>query len=117
MNANNNFNIGNKIYKLRKLKGLSQEQLAFKSNITPAYLGLLERNVKNPTVRVLGQICDALEITFGDFFCAADAVFEDTDIISTKILAQISGCSEHEKEMLLKIVKDIVTALHSYKEN
>lgn len=113
MNTNSNFNIGNRLYQLRKEKGFSQEKLALKSNITPTYLGLLERNLKNPTVKVLGQICDSLEITFNDFFSMSPIHFDDQDVISTQISVQISNCSLREKKLVLKIVKDIVSSLHS----
>lgn len=110
MNTNNNFNIGERIYELRKTNGLSQEQLALKSEITPTYLGLLERNLKSPTLRVLGQVCDALNVTFSDFFSnTSPASYEALDSVSMQICAQISNHSESEKLMLLKILKDIIS--------
>ncbi len=110
MNTNNNFNIGKQINKLRKEKGLSQEQLALKAEITPAYLGMLERNAKNPTIRVLGHICDALEISFSDFFSPSfNYTPQDQDNYTIQILAQIGNCTEAEKKILLKALKDILT--------
>lgn len=109
MNKNKNFNIGNRILNLRKSKGFSQEQLALSADISPTYLGLLERNVKTPTTRVLGQICDALNISFHDFF--TDTPLNTTtvvDNISLQILAQLSNESDEEKLLILKIVKDII---------
>ena len=67
MKKNNNCNIGNRIKELRTEQGLSQEQLALSSGITTTYLGLLERNLKNPTVKVLEQICTALHIELSAF--------------------------------------------------
>lgn len=49
------------------MRGLSQEQLALASGITTTYLGLLERNLKNPTIKVIEQICNALQISLQDF--------------------------------------------------
>ncbi len=108
MNRNENFNIGNRILTLRKSKGFSQEQLALHANISPTYLGLLERNTKTPTTRILGQICDALNISFYEFFSTEPSVdFEEIGTTSKQILAQLDGKSEEEKLLILKIIKDI----------
>lgn len=109
MRNNNNFNIGERIYELRKATGFSQEQLALKSEITPTYLGLLERNLKSPTLRVLGQICDALNISFSDFFsCSASTPCEFPDPVSLQIFALLNNLTDNDKQLLLKILKDIL---------
>ena len=54
----NSFNIGERIRELRTIRGLSQEQLALRSDITPTYLGQIERNAKNPTVKIIEQLSD-----------------------------------------------------------
>lgn len=64
---NNNFNTEDRIHELRIQQGLSQEQLALRSEITTTYLGLIERNMKNPTVKIIEQICRSLNIGLADF--------------------------------------------------
>lgn len=56
------------VRQLRLARALSQEQLALEANITPSYLGLIERGKKNPTVRTVEAICNALDIRLRDFF-------------------------------------------------
>lgn len=68
MKKENDFNLGQRVHQLRTERKLSQEQLALRSNITPTYLGLIERNVKNPTVKVVEQLCNAMNISLADFF-------------------------------------------------
>ena len=65
---NNNFNTGERVRELRVKYGLSQEQLALHAEITTTYLGLIERNLKNPTIKIIEQICNALNISLADFF-------------------------------------------------
>ena len=65
--TNKPFDIGQRIHELRTNRRLSQEQLALRSNITPTYLGLIERNLKNPTLKVIEQLCNALNISLADF--------------------------------------------------
>ena len=58
-----NFNIGYRIYELRNDRGLSQEQLALQAEITPTYLGQIERNLKNPTVHVIEKLCFSMNLS------------------------------------------------------
>lgn len=61
-------NVGAKIRYFRKKLCLSQEALAFKATIHPAYLGKLERNEKNPTIGTLEKIISAIGISYSEFF-------------------------------------------------
>lgn len=46
----------------RRLKGFSQEELALKAGLNPAYFGQVERGLKCPTVDTLYKIAKALEV-------------------------------------------------------
>ena len=106
MNENNDFNLGQRIHQLRTDRKLSQEQLALRSNITPTYLGLIERNLKNPTVKVVEQLCNSMNVSLAEFF--SDTTTEKTDDYSLQIIAQINNCSEEEKIMILRLLKNIL---------
>jgi transcriptional regulator with XRE-family HTH domain len=108
MNMNNNFNTGERIHELRTQQGLSQEQLALRAEITPTYLGLVERNLKNPTIKIIEQICNSLNIGLADFFNTSMKPTETIDSVTTQILAQLSDMSLKEKELILQIVKNII---------
>lgn len=51
-----------RIRHFRKDRGLSQEALALKANLNPAYFGQIERGAKCPTVDTLYKISTALEL-------------------------------------------------------
>lgn len=103
-----NFNIGDRIHELRVNSGLSQEKLALRANITTTYLGLLERNKKNPTVKVIEQLCSQLNISLEEFFSPSHAHEKPVDAVSLQILAQISDRSEDEKLLILQTIKDMI---------
>lgn len=48
--------------KYRKLNGLSQEQLAFKSDLDRTYIGLLERAERQPSITTIFKIAKQLNI-------------------------------------------------------
>jgi transcriptional regulator with XRE-family HTH domain len=60
--------IGANVRKLRKAKGLSQEELAFRAEIDRSYLSEIENGRKNVGVLVLDQIAQALEADIKEMF-------------------------------------------------
>lgn len=46
----------------RKLKGMTQEQLAHEVGMERGYISDLERGTRNPTVRALGRLAEALNV-------------------------------------------------------
>jgi transcriptional regulator with XRE-family HTH domain len=55
--------VGQNVAGYRRLKEWSQEELAFCSGLHRTYISGVERGVRNPTILVLAQIADALEIS------------------------------------------------------
>ena len=53
---------GKNVRALREAAGLSQEELAFRAGMKRTYLSDLERGVRNPTVRALGRLAEALSV-------------------------------------------------------
>tara|TARA_R110002124_G_scaffold238531_1_gene403785 strand:- start:9969 stop:10190 length:222 start_codon:yes stop_codon:yes gene_type:complete len=52
--------LGRNVRTIRLEAGLSQEELAFRAGLKRSYLSDLERGTRNPSVRALGRIADAL---------------------------------------------------------
>jgi len=55
-------NIGGAIEGLRKKKEIRQNELAEKAKITQSYLSLIESNKKEPNLKTLRAIAEALEV-------------------------------------------------------
>lgn len=60
--------IGLRIKELRTSLGLSQEKLALKAEIDRTYLAGVEQGKRNPSIKSLEKIIDALEVNFCEFF-------------------------------------------------
>lgn len=70
--------LGKRIIYLRKLKKLSQLDLALDAEINKNYLSDLERGRRNPSLMILNRIAIALDITMSDLLQGIqDFSFED----------------------------------------
>lgn len=56
---------GERIKKLRKEKGLTQERLADEAQIERSYMGTIERGERNPTILKVYRIAKALKVSAG----------------------------------------------------
>jgi transcriptional regulator with XRE-family HTH domain len=54
--------LGGELRKARMAAGVTQEELAYKAEISRNYVSLLELDEKSPTVQVLLRICRALGV-------------------------------------------------------
>jgi transcriptional regulator with XRE-family HTH domain len=54
--------LGRNVRKHRQALGLSQEQLALEAGMKRSYVSELERGLRNPTVRALGRLANALGV-------------------------------------------------------
>lgn len=54
---------GNRLRQLRKVRGLSQEKLADRSQLDRSYVGGVERGERNPSLEIICRIADALGVT------------------------------------------------------
>jgi len=54
--------VGRNLSKLRKDKGLTQEELAFDCELDRTYISGIERGIRNPTVLIIQKIAAALKI-------------------------------------------------------
>ena len=59
---------GERVRDLRKERGLSQEQLAFKADLHRTYIGMIERAEKNITLINVEKIAIALKVDIKELF-------------------------------------------------
>ena len=54
--------LGLNVQRIRRQRSWSQEELAFQSGLHRTYISGIERGARNPTVRVLAQLAEALGV-------------------------------------------------------
>jgi len=54
--------VGKNVRRLREDLGLSQEQLAFETELHRTYISGVERGIRNPTVLIIERLAKALKV-------------------------------------------------------
>lgn len=60
--------LGKRVQKIRKLAGLTQEELAEKVNVSRAYIGYIEQARNTPSLELLEKIAKALRVDIKELF-------------------------------------------------
>lgn len=104
------YKIGERIREFRVLRSMSQEALAFASEINPTYLGRLERGEKCPTVDTLYKISQGLKLPLHELLDISASLDPTQNEALHRIQAAMEGLSEAEAVQVAEIVEK-VTAL------
>ncbi|MGR6544846.1 helix-turn-helix domain-containing protein [Paenibacillus tundrae] len=103
--------VGERIRTLRHQRGLSQEKLALKADITPSYMGQVERGERGATIDTLEKIAASLDITLEELFSFEkdDATKNHDFSIPQKIAFQLNSRTKAEQEAVYQLVKQILS--------
>lgn len=97
--------VGEGIRHFRKLRGLSQEELASKAELHETYIGKLERSEKVCSVVVLARITSALNLSMMEFFSYIQPVSgEGNDSTLAEIVDRLRSRSINEQKRILKVI-------------
>lgn len=80
-------NIGEKLKSLRIMNGLTQEELAIRSDLTKGFISQIERDLTSPSIATLMDILEALGTSIEDFFSSPKekkVVYTKEEIISSE---------------------------------
>ncbi len=110
---NNNYSLGEKLRLVRRDRNMSQEEVALEADITTTYYGMLERDAKSPTVRMLEKICRALDYPISEIFMADITCRTEEDQYVYQLVNLLKTRSDTEKEQLLQIMKRIICLMDS----
>ena len=100
--------IGQRIRKSRKSKGLSQEQLAEKIEISPTHMSHIETGATKLSLAVLVEIANALDVSCDSL------LFEEKSNSSAELGRIVSDCNEKEIDVITAIIKSAKKALDRY---
>ncbi|MCS7202576.1 MAG: helix-turn-helix transcriptional regulator [Dictyoglomus sp.] len=97
-------NIGDKIRKIRKQKNLTLEELSKKTGLSLSYISLIERGLKNPSLKALEKIAECLDISPSIFFREED--IDEKESIEVFLRAN-TNLDEEERKMIIQLIESL----------
>lgn len=108
----NYFEIGQRIRKIRKAKGYSQEQLAEMAGISVTHMSHIETGNTKLSIEVFFNIVNALE-------CSSDELLfnlneNSKQLIHSNISEILNKCSSKELFIIYDMIKNLKSSLDKY---
>jgi transcriptional regulator with XRE-family HTH domain len=104
------------IKRIRKLKNLSQKEVALTINIAQGQYSTIESGKVVPTIPTLEKIAKVLEVDITEFFRDPTIEEEQINLSILEKVKLIDTLEQDEKEALLKMI-DIALAKKNMKDN
>lgn len=102
--------IGKKIKEYRKINEFTQETLGEKAGLHYSYIGQVERGEKEPSLKSLLKIADALGVGVDKLLIDYD-ISSDVSIKISNITDLLLERDEKELEMIYVLLKDLINIL------
>ena len=94
--------IGKKIREYRKERGLTQDELAEKVNLSPNHMGAIESAEKTLTLATLINIANALDVTADMLLC--DEIQNGYRIKTSMLTEKLEKLSSTDRNKILQMV-------------
>ena len=106
------YQLGQRIRRARKARGLSQEELAEKINISTTHMSHIETGGTKLSLAVFADLAAALEINADELLnSAAD---KGAEAYTSEISALLANCSSAEAKLIVDVIKAMKTALDKH---
>ena len=107
MQFDSKLKIGAVIKDFRKSNGYTQEQLAELIEITPGFLGQVERDETYPNIENLNRIIHILNIDANYIFYKQEIPDSDSELLLNEINIVLRNLSYYEQEYILSMSKKL----------
>lgn len=95
--------LGRKIGEIRRIKGITQEKLAEKADLTVSYISKIETGKKNPTISTINKISLGLDVEIYQLFLF-DGIIDlqrDDELTIDEVWKE---CDKKKRKKLLAII-------------
>ena len=104
--------IGKRIKKARKSKGINQVECADKLNISVSHLSNIENGKINVGLDIFMAITDALDVS-ADWLLGIDT--DSSALIHDQAIQLFADCSDSEIQALLNVAREVKNSLRNQK--
>jgi len=104
--------LGKRIKETRKRKGLTQEMLAEKIDISPSFMSYIENGSKHQSLYTFVLIANELNVSADELL--RDSLENTVKVSNHQFSALLTDCSDYELRVLFDILKVTKTALREH---
>jgi len=99
--------LGKRIKEIRKIKRLTQEELAEKADMATSYIAMIERGEKNPTLNFIEKIATGLDVNLYQLFSFTIEGLKSKKEASIEELHNLLNLSPYIRKASLSIIRII----------
>lgn len=97
---------GQRLREQRQKQHLTLEQFAEKADLSPNYIGLIERGLKEPGLSTLVKLLNALGVSADTLLC--DLVPSASHVTDDKIVEKLDGLTPVQKKAALDLLDTFI---------
>ena len=97
--------IGERIKRVRKSRGITQEKLAEQLEVSVAFLSRIERGSSLINLKRLGQICELLNVTEGEILNGTTN--KSSKYLNSDFAELLKTCSPEKQKLIYDVAKVI----------
>ena len=98
--------IGARLKKARKAKGLTQEELAEKLDVSIAFLSRIERGSSNINLKRLNEVCEILDVSEGEILNGVSN--KSGKFLDNEFADLLKNCPNSKRKLIYDVAKVIV---------
>lgn len=98
--------VGQRIKQAREIKGLTQEQLAERVNLSASHMSVIERGVKPPKLETFVEIANILEVDANSIL--TDVLSVSNEIVSSQLSIRLSALPTTQQKKILRILDTLI---------
>ena len=98
--------LGRRIKEVRKARGMTQEALAERIEMSPQYLSRIEGGSQSPSVEMLTKLADSLEVEVWEIFDFGDP--GTAKELREAVRKVVQGADEKQLRLALKVFRAVV---------
>lgn len=95
--------VAKRVAEARRARGMTQEELAAKADVSPTHISVLERGVKLPNLDTFIAIANALEVSAG--YLLQDVVSRSEESQSNELTSRIMELPDETRKRLINALK------------
>lgn len=103
--------LGERIRKIRKIEGMTQEYLAEKLEISNQHMSNIENASKKPSLALLMNLAELLNVTLDELLADSYVREKEGDVLYAETEMLLERCSAKERRIAVEMLEALVSSM------